>query len=155
MEEERLGWPQPAEIKVSLDRGGEGRRPHTPFARLWRIGVAATGGRSSPLAGSQETRIFFSWIADRSTVSHFVHTSASTPLSAKPSGTYDLLNTCKLLVCSNGHGLDEELVTTFLIGGGLLLHGLQENCEGQPKPFSFGAADKQHRTENIPETSTS
>ena len=38
---------------------------------------------------------------------------------------------CKLLVASNGHGLNEELVAASGIGGGFLFHRLEENCGRQ------------------------
>ena len=76
------------------------------------------------------TRIFLSWIADFSTPSHckkktrLVYWRFLEPLFIE---THNLLNIVELLVGRDGHRLNQKLVAAACIGGGLLLHRLQED----------------------------
>lgn len=87
----------------------------------------------SCVEASQSTRIFFSWIADFSTESHCAEPLVFLVLCCArgEAATHDLRDVCKVLIGGDGDGLDEELVAALGIEGRLLLHSLEEDCEGQ------------------------
>ncbi len=94
--------------------------------------------------GSQSTRIFFSWIADRSTESHCAW-HVSPVLYACSGETHNLRDARELLIRSDNDGLDEKLVAALGVGRGLLLHRLQQDCEGLARARLIEGAEEGER----------